>query len=457
MKLGAGEIIARVLAFVGSVYLARALGAEMYGIVGVALAVLYYFVRLTDAGLDLVGMRELATDRPNATRVVHSVLGFRVALSLVLAGLLAAGALYWLPSPDGEVLAGFALTLIPVGASTRFVHLGFERGGYAATARVLGEAVILLLLVIVVRSPDDVLRVPLVQLSGLGVAAVVLAWWMRGYGIPVRLKMDWAVLMPLLRRSVHVVAAALLGLIAYNSDLIILRFTHGAELAGYYAAAYMPLSLALNLGIAYRHSILPALSRLSVAPERQAALYHTGVAQVFAVVTPTAIGGMLLAPAVIAFAFGAEYEPAGPILQLLIWAIPLAQLREPAIAAILAARREHRLLQQNAIGTAVNLSLNFALIPRYGMFGAAIATVATEVVRLALALWFARKEGFLLTRAGRFWKVIFASAVMSAVILALRSAPFPISLAAAAVSYVLALYLVGGITFRRRELPALTV
>lgn len=438
-------------------YLARALGVEMYGIVGVALAVLYYFGRLTDAGLDLVGMRELASDRASAKQVAQSVLGFRIALSVVLATLLAAGALQWLPSPDGAVLAVFALTLIPMGASTRFVHLGFERGGYAATARVLAEAVILLLLVIGVQSPDDVLRVPLVHLIGLTVGSVLLAWWIRVYGIPVRPRLDWAVLKPLLRRSVHVVAAALLGLIAYNSDLIILRFTHGAELAGYYAAAYMPLSLAINLGIAYRLSLLPALARLSASPDRQAELYHNGMAQVFAVVIPVALCGMLLAPAAIDFAFGAEYAPAGPVLQLLIWAIPLAQLREPATAAILAARREHRLLHQNAIGTVLNLALNFTLIPRYGMFGAAIATVATEVVRLALALWFAREVGFLMTRASRFWKVIVAAAVMGAVILALRSAPFFITLAAASASYAIALYLVGGIAFRRREFPALTV
>ncbi|MGI8842665.1 MAG: polysaccharide biosynthesis C-terminal domain-containing protein, partial [Gemmatimonadaceae bacterium] len=105
----------------------------------------------------------------------------------------------------------------------------------------------------------------------------------------------------------------------------------------------------------------------------------------------------------------------------------------------------------------LNLALNFTLIPRYGMFGAAIATVATEVVRLALALWFAREVGFLMTRASRFWKVIAATAVMGAVILALRSAPFLITLAAAAASYTTALYLVRGIAFRRREFPALTV
>jgi O-antigen/teichoic acid export membrane protein len=433
------------------------LGAEMYGVVGVAMAVLLYFNRMADAGLDLVGMREIAGERSRAVPIAQSVLGFRIVLSVALTLLLAAGALLWLPSPDGMVLAVLALTLIPVGVNTRFVHLGFERGEYAATARVAGEAIVLVLLVVLVRTPYDVLRVPLAQLLGTGAAAAMLAWWMRAYAIPVRARLDWAVLRPLLRRSAHIVGAAVLGLIAFNSDLIILRYVHGAETAGYYAAAYMPISLAINLGLAYRMSLLPALSRLAPTPELQRGLYHTALAHVFAAVAPTAFAGMLLAPAAILFLFGGAYAPAGPVLQLLIWAIPLAQLREPAVAALVAARREDRLLHQNAVGTAVNLALNVLLIPRYGMMGAAIATVATEAVRFALAVWFARAVGFRFAGAERFWRVAGASAAMTLALLALGRGHFLVGAGTAVAVYGLTLFLLGGISMRRGELPVLSV
>ena len=429
----------------------------MYGIVGVAMAMLLYFTRLADAGLDLVGMREIAANRAGAAPVVQSVLGFRILLSLGLAAILAAAALIWLPRPDGVVVAVFAVTLIPVGVSTRFVHLGFENGGFSAMGRVAAEALILILLLVLVHRPDDVLRVPLAQLLGYGAGAVLLAWWMREYGIAPRPRLDWEVLRPLLRRSMHVVAAALLGLIAYNSDLIILRYTHGAEVAGYYAAAYMPLSLAINVGIAYRVSLLPALARLAPTPDRQHGLYQTSIAHVFALVTPAAVAGTLLASAAIAFVFGAEYAPAGPVLQLLIWAIPLAQLREPPTAALVAARREDRLLHQNAAGTVLNLALNFTLIPRYGMFGAAIATIATEAVRLALAFWFARGVGFRFASADRFWRVLLASIVMAAVLFVLRDAHFVIGAIGGVLSYLIALTLLGGITVRRGTMPELSV
>jgi O-antigen/teichoic acid export membrane protein len=430
----------------------------MYGVVGVAMAVLLYFNRLTDAGLDLVGMREIAGDRESAPAIVRSVLGFRILLALALTVILSAVAALWLPRPDGLVLAVFALTLLPVGASTRFVHLGFERGGYAAAARVAGEAVILLIVVLLVRSPDDALRVPLAHVLGLGTTAALLAWWMRAYGIPFHARIDWTVLRPILRRSMHVVGSAMLGLIAFNADLILLRILHGAETAGWYAAAYMPISLAMNLGIAYRLSLLPALSRLAPTPERQRGLYHTALAHVFAIVMPSALAGMLLAPAAIAFLFGGEYDPAGPVLQLLIWTIPLAQLREPAVAALVSARREDRLLPATAISTALNLALNVLLIPRYGMMGAAIATVGTEGLRLAMLLWYSRAAGFSFARADRFWRVLVATAAMGGVLLALNGvAHFVVAAASAVAVYTVTLLLLGGIKFRRGELPALSV
>lgn len=457
LALGSGEIVARVLAFLGSVYLARALGAEMYGVVGFASAVLLYFGRLADGGLDLIGMREIARDPREAARLLPAVLAFRLAGSLLLAVLLAAGALAFLPRPDGPVLALFALTLIPIGASVRWVHLGLERSGAPSVARMVGEAAALGLTVLLVRQAADVRYVPLAQLGGGAVTALLLLRGLGGLGVPVALRWDWPAMRPLLARSSRVVLAALLGLLAYNSDLIFLRIFSGARTAGWYAAAYTPISLAINLGLAYRMSLLPTLTRLGTEEERQHALYHTSLAHLFAAVLPAAIGGFLLAAPAIHFVFGPEYAAAAPVLALLVWAIPFAQLREAPVAALVASAHEHRLLQLNAVGTALNIGLNIALIPRFGMMGAAVSTVFTEGVRTVLAFVYARGAGFRPAGPERFWRASLAGGAMAAVLLALRSLPFPVAVSVGVAAYLAGLAALGGIRFRRGALPALTV
>lgn len=457
MTLGAGEIIARALSFATSIYLARILGAGMYGVVGFAMAVLLYFTRVADGGLDLVGMREIAHDRREAERIVPSVFTFRLLASAALTLLLAGGALAWLPHPDGAVLALFGLTLVTIGASTRWVHLGLERSGPAAGARVVTDAATLLLVLALVRGPGDVLRVPAAGVAGAALGAVLLAWWLGPDRERLIGRIDRAVLLPLLRRSWPLVVAALLGLVVYNSDLIALRLIRGTTLAGYYAAAYVPISLPINLGLTYRMSLLPTLARLGSEPDGQRALYHTATAHVFAAGLPIAIGGMLLAGPIMRVVFGSEYDAAIPVLRLLVWVVPLALVRDIPIVALMARGREQRVLHLTAWAAALNIALNLALIPPFGMMGAAASTVATEAVRMVAALAAARQEGLALAAPSRFWRATVAGLAMAALLIWLGPVAWWAAIALGALAYALALLAVGGIRLRAGGRPVLDV
>ncbi|HEU4563856.1 MAG TPA: flippase [Gemmatimonadaceae bacterium] len=457
LTLGAGEIIARALSFATSIYLARVLGADMYGVVGFAMAVLLYFTRVADGGLDLVGMREIAHDRREAERIVAPVFTFRLLASAALTLLLAGGALAWLPHPDGATLALFGLTLVTIGASTRWVHLGLERSGHASVARMVTDAVTLLLVLALVRGPGDVLMVPTATVIGAALGALLLAWWLGADRPRLIGRIDWTVLRPLLHRSWPLVGAALLGLVVYNSDLIALRLIRGTTLAGYYAAAYVPISLPINLGLTYRMSLLPTLARLGSEPGEQRALYHTALAHVFAAGLPVAIGGMLLAAPIMRVVFGSEYDAAIPVLRLLVWVVPLSLVRDIPIVALMARGRESRVLHLTAWAAALNIALNLALIPSFGMMGAAASTVATEAVRMIAALAAAREEGLALAAPSRFWRATVAGLTMAALLLWLGPVAWWAAIVLGALAYAAALTAVGGIRFRAGAWPVLDV
>ena len=203
-------------------------------------------------------------------------------------------------------------------------------------------------------------------------------------------------------------------------------------------------------------SLLPTLTRLG-AGNRQYELYHTALAHVFAVALPAAIGGCILAPQAIDLIFGDEYMAAAPVLQLLIWAIPFAQLREAPVAALVSHAREDRMLHLNAMGTVLSIGMNLVLIPRYGMIGAAASTVATEALRTILAFVFAKDAGFPLASGRRFWRVAVAGIAMAAVLITLRGYGFWVAATLGSLGYLAALTIAGGIRFRRAQWPSLTV
>ena len=458
LTLGLGEAAARLIAFAATVYLARRLGADVYGIVVLAAAVLLYATCVTDCGVSMLGVRDVAHEPGRLSALLPELLGARLVVGFVLVVLLAGGGLLLLPSPDGPVLALYALLLLPAALSTRWVYLGLEQSGPPAAARVLSEALAALVIVGLVHGPADVLRAPLALLLGeIAGTLLLLRLLPRGVLRFPRFQPDAA--RALFPRAWPLVAHTLLGLLIFNSDFFFLRGFFDSGAVGRYAVAYTVVSFFLNLGATYEQSLLPAITRLGAAPVVQRQLYQSALAQVFAVALPIALGGFLLAGPLLTLVFGSEYGDAARPLAILVWSIPIALFRNVAQTALISHGRQNRMLRTAAWAAGANLLLNAAVIPLWGMAGAAAATVATEAIRAGLALRFAAQDGLVFSPFQRFWRPVVAGAAMVLTLLLLGGGIGPVWLAVGAggAVYLAVLYLVGGLKLQARALPQLTV
>ncbi|MDZ4674401.1 MAG: oligosaccharide flippase family protein [Gemmatimonadota bacterium] len=457
LTLGGGEVAARLIAFGATVYLARTLGASTYGVIVFATAVLLYLTFITDCGVEMLGIHDVAADPARLAETLPDVLGARLLVGVVLIAVTAAVGILALPQPEGTILAVYAFTLLAVGMGTRWVHLGLEQPGRAALARMLSEAVTAIVVVAAVHGPDDLVRVPLALLLGESLGAALLIRLLPAGVKGLRVRLRPAMVRGLLSRSWPMVAHALLGLAIFNSDFIFLRILRDSATLGFYAAAYTLISFFLNLGTAYTMSLIPALTRLRSDPARARGLYDNSMAQVLAGAMPVSVGGILVAAPMIALIFGPAYAMAVEPLQILLLLLPIAVIRNVSQAGLLAQGRQDWMLQTVAWAAGTNLLLNLLLIPRWGLAGAAWATVATEVVRTILAGVFARRLDLPMTHPRRFWRILAAAAAMAAAVVLVGDAPLVLMIALGATAYLGMLTLLGGITLRRGALPALTV
>ena len=458
--LVSGEAVARLTAFATTIYIARTLGAESYGVIGFALAVILYLSRIADGGMEFfgLGIREIAEDRERVVSHAPDLITARLAVSALMAVVLLAVGLALPQQPDGLILALYGLTLIAIGGGTRWVHIGLQSARSVAFARVAGELTVLILVLWLVRNAADIARVPLAQLTGDALAATLMVWSLkrRGFAFPLRLRP--ALVLPIFKRSAPLVMSALLGLVVYNSDLIFLRIFRDATTVGYYAAAYTLVSFLTNLGLVYTQSLTPALTRVARVSEIRDRLYQGSAAQVFAITLPIALGGAWLAGDIIGTIFGAEFqEPSARALQLLLWSIPLAMAREVNYVALVVAGHQTKILRLTTFSAVMNIGLNILLIPRYGITGAATATVSTELFRMLLAQGYAHQAGFKSIGWQRVWRPIAGCAAMAAVLSAMPNYPLWATIPAGALAYGVVLGVVGGLKVGQRGLPALTV
>jgi O-antigen/teichoic acid export membrane protein len=117
--------------------------------------------------------------------------------------------------------------------------------------------------------------------------------------------------------------------------------------------------------------------------------------------------------------FGPPYAQAGTALRLLLLAVPIGALREVAVAGLIARHQEHALLRVNSVAVIVNVSLIVALVPPYGLAGAAGATVLSEIVRMIMALVATRAVIPARWPIARLARCLAAGGVMGAAIVAL--------------------------------------
>lgn len=445
---GLGDGLARVVAFGVTVYLARTLGADGYGVIALALGVVLYMQRLADYGVETLGIRRVAAHPRGAGTIAGTYLAGRLALGLVVLVVAAGAGQALLPSPEGTILALYGLTVIPVALNTNWVHLGLEEGRPVGFARLLGEVLFAASIVLFVHGSDQMHLVPIGQFAG---DAIAVAWlWHRlsKRGVHIQLRWDGSGLQVLARTAWPLVAHGILGLIIYNSDLIFLRVFHGREDVGLYAAAYTLISFVGNLGGVYSRSLLPTLTRLDREEIGSANLFGTAMAQVFAVAAPLTLGGWLVAEPLLTSLFGTGYAGAGLALAILIWSVPFSVFRSVALAGLIAQER-HDLVLRTTTGTAVaNLLLNLLLIPTLGIIGAAWATLITEGIRTILALVFTSRLGYPVLSVRRLVPSGASALAMGLVVALLSGQNVWVQVGVGVGVYALVLSLLGGVQVR---------
>jgi len=457
MTLGSGEALSRLVAFGVTMYLARTLGANGYGVIALAAGINLYLAKIADFGVEAAGIREIAGTPAALERLASAVLSARLLLAVGLAMVAGFISVLLLPEPESWVLAIYFLTLIPIAGSTRWIHIGLEETGPVAIARITGEACIFGLVLSFVSGQQHLIRVPLAQFAGelLAAALLIVALFLRGY----RFGLHWnfAVARPVLVRGFPLLVQVTLGLLIYNSDLMFLRVFRDSTSVGYYAAAYALIAFVANLGMTFGMSLLPALTKASTDTAEQCTIWNNSLVQIMALCLPLSAGACLLAPSIITLGFGQGYDPSTTALRVLVWSIPFSTLRNVPWVALIARARGERLTSVMAWSVALNLLLNGALVPAYGFIGAGIATVTTECFCAGMMMRAAADEGLPGFPWRRCFTPVVATIVMAAAVIAIGPVTLPLAVATGIAVFLSVLGLFGGLRWRRGEFPKLNV
>jgi len=95
-------------------------------------------------------------------------------------------------------------------------------------------------------------------------------------------------------------------------------------------------------------------------------------------------------PLIVRFLYGGEYTLAGDVIRYYSLVIPVVFWGVLSSRWLIEQELQKLLLMRNLIGFTTNISLNLLLIPKFGLYGATIATICAQVASVCIATGLSR-------------------------------------------------------------------
>ncbi|HEX3318745.1 MAG TPA: flippase [Solirubrobacteraceae bacterium] len=444
----AGRAVIVGLAAVSIAVITRYLGPSSYGRYALALSYIQLFGVLADVGLFTIVVREISKRPEQTSRLVGNAMTLRALVSVVVV-LLALGVSLLLPyTPQVRVAiliaaVPFVLGLLSTSLVTVFqAQLRMER---SVIADVIGRASALAAVVVVVVADLGFYAVVASAAVGAAVTLALTATLVRPLAA-IRFAAEPAVWRMLITAALPLGIALTLNEVYFRADTLIISLYKSDRQVGLYALAWRVYELVALFPAVIMTSVFPLLSRYVETDEGRARRLLQGAADMFwAVGLPLAAGGVVLAPGIVQLAGGSGFAASAEPLQLLLPAGALAYVNGLFGYALIAKNRQRDALWLNVVGLVLNLGLNFALVPSYGIVAAAAVTLGCEIVILG-GSWLLMRTHYRffpsLVGAG---KALLAALVMAAVLWPLRHGPVLPLIALGAAVYAAVLFAVGGV------------
>jgi O-antigen/teichoic acid export membrane protein len=267
-----------------------------------------------------------------------------------------------------------------------------------------------------------------VPVPGAVLTAVGTSWLVLRMS-PFRRPADWmagTAVRTYVRPGLHSLKADISSFIFTSSDRLFLYVFASPAAVGLYAAAYSVIQPFYLINAVVWDAMYLPVAQAFVA-NRLAPTFRRYVDLMCFATIPLGFFLLAFAPFVMSTLYGPSYAPASAYLAILGWVITFGYTSGIAVVPFSAWNRQREYGNATSVGGALNMGLNFLLIPPFGGFGAAWATVAAKIaVTLAGVRYFRRITDYPLVQDFAEYLAISAAAYAASIV-AIWVIPHPVA------------------------------
>ena len=195
-----------------------------------------------------------------------------------------------------------------------------------------------------------------------------------------RLSFSWKLAKDMFSRSKYYIVANLMVVIYNRTGNVLLKFFCGNAENGFFATAITCTCITGFVFDAITNTARPvALESLKQSREK----FERNISYIYSITTwlstAQSVFFTIFAKPIVVFLYGAEFIPAIPVLQILIWNSAFSYMGVVRNIWILGEEKHDKLWKINSSGALANVIFNVIFIPLWGACGAAFASVLTQI------------------------------------------------------------------------------
>lgn len=364
------------------VLVARYLGPEEFGLLNYAMSFVALFLAISGLGLDNIVVKRLLSESESENKllgtafVLKFIAGFGVLVAVFITTLL---------SNNSTVLNTIIMVIAAAAVFQSFTIIDFYfqarvMSKYVVFANIISLTITALLKLYFIYTEASLVYFALAfTLDALIVAAGLLYfYWTQGHKM-FKWKFDRAVSKSLLKQSWPLIMAGLVVTVYMKIDQIMITEMLGPQDNGNYAAAVRISETWYFIPMVICTSLFPAIIN---SKNRADGSYEKRLQSLFDLMVGialfVAIPITFLSEPLILFLFGESFNGAISVLTIHIWAGIFVTLGVSSSLWLVNENLQRLSFYRSLIGAVVNIILNFLLIPKYGISGAALTTLFSQ-------------------------------------------------------------------------------
>lgn len=378
------KIASMAVTFFATAYIARNLGPTNYGQLSYAISFVSIFSFLSSLGVEQVLYRDLIKYPEKRNSYLGSAVFIRIVASIVTAIICIIVATFLSPK-DVSLSIISIISLTFVCGSFGLLSMEFQADAQSKYPSIFSVTVVIILnllkIVTIYRDGGVLYLAGIIVLEPILYSIMYIYLRKKFYGPLSGLRVEKKLVISLLKDSFPLLFASAFYLIYARIDQVMIKNMMGAEYVGLYDAAVRMSEISYFIPNIIVASLFPAIVNAKKVSEE---LYYKRIrkllATLFFVSAGIALITTLASSYITLIIFGTGFITASSVLKIYVWSNIGAAINLLAQQILVAENLTKNVSLTIFFGMLSNVLLNLLLIPKYGMSGAAFASLVSYII-----------------------------------------------------------------------------